>query len=169
MIRARARIALALAAIGLAVVASCGGDDDGGEQAGSLEWQAEPLLVQPSTLPNDRILTGKLRNDGRDRADLTASELRLIDKDGKRIPGSAAFLQGFAHGLYPPTREPEGRTPQWEQLRLGRIARIQPGATAPLTISWRQPQGTEPPVRIEWARGSLPVPDKRPVSESDQK
>jgi hypothetical protein len=162
-------MALALAAIGLAVVAGCGGDDDGRERAGVLKWQAEPLLVQPSTLPNDRILTGKLRNDGRDRADLTASDLRLTDKDGERVPGSAAFLQGFAHGLYPPTREPEGRPPQWEQLRLGRIARVLPGKTVPLTISWRQPAGTEPPVRIEWGRGSLPIPDKPPVSETDDR
>ena len=165
MIRARALV-LALAVVAVTAAAGCGGGGDGREQAGSLEWQKEPLLVKPDTLPNDRILSGVIRNDGRDRADLVARELRLVDKDGDRVPGSAAFLQGFAHALYPPTREPEGREPQWEQLRLGRIARILPGKTAPLTISWRQPPGSDPPVRIEWSNGALPIPDTPPVSPS---
>jgi hypothetical protein len=157
--RARALAALALLALGGA--AGCGGGDDR-EPAGALRWEKEPVLVKPARLPNDRIVFGMLVNDGRDRADLVAKDLKLLTTDGKRVPASAAFVESFLHGLYPPTRLPGGRLPISEQLRMGIIARVLPGKTVPLTISWRQPAGSEPPVRIEWAKGSIPVPDKAP-------
>jgi hypothetical protein len=157
VIGARARVALALVALG---AGGCGGDER--EPAGALRWQKDPVVVKPARLPNDRIVFGILRNEGRDRADLVAKDLKLLTADGKRVPASAAFVQGFRHGLYPPTRLPGGRLPISEQLRMGVIARVVPGKTVPLTISWRQPAGGEPPVRIEWAKGSIPVPDRTP-------
>jgi hypothetical protein len=73
------------------------------------------------------------------------------------------FVQAYLHGINPPTRQPGGREPIEEQLRTGKIARVQPGVSLPLTISWRQPPGTDPPVRIGWSKGSIPIPDKPPV------
>jgi hypothetical protein len=151
-------VALALLALG---VAGCGGDER--QPAGSLRWEKEPVLVKPARLPNDRIVFGILLNDGRDRADLVAKDLKLLTAGGKRVPASAAFVESFLHGLYPPTRLPGGRQPITEQLRMGIIARVLPGKKVPLTISWRQPAGTDPPVRIEWNKGSIPVPDKPPT------
>jgi hypothetical protein len=164
VIRARAlcALALALAGSGAAVAGGCGGGDDR-EPSGALHWEKEPVLVKPARLPNDRIVAGTLRNDGMDRADLVAKDLKLLDGDGNRVPASAAFVQSFLHGLYPPTRLPGGRTPLSEQLRMGIIARVLPGRSVPLTISWRQSPGTEPPVRIDWGSGSIPIPDKTPV------
>jgi hypothetical protein len=157
--RARALVALALP---LALVAAgCGGDER--QPAGALRWEKEPVLVEPARLPNDRIVFGILRNDGRDRADLVAKDLKLLTAGGKRVSASAAFVESFLHGLYPPTRLPGGRLPITEQLRMGIIARVLPGTSVPLTISWRQPAGADPPVRIEWAKGSIPVPDKAPT------
>jgi hypothetical protein len=157
--RARALLALAVAlALG---AAGCGGDER--QPAGSLRWEKEPVLVKPARLPNDRIVFGILQNDGRDRADLVAKDLKLLTAAGKRVPASAAFVESFLHGLYPPTRLPGGRQPITEQLRMGIIARVLPGRKVPLTISWRQPAGTDPPVRIEWNKGSIPVPDKPPT------
>jgi hypothetical protein len=159
VIRARALAALALVALG---AAGCGGGDER-EPAGALRWEKEPVLVEPARLPNDRIVAGMLRNDGRDRADLVAKDLKLLTAGGKRVPASAAFVQGFRHGLYPPTRLPGGRLPISEQLRMGVIARVLPGKTVPLTLAWRQPAGGDPPVRIAWAKVSIPVPDKPPA------
>ena len=165
MNRARALVALALL-VPLALLAlgaaGCGGGDDR-DPAGALRWEKEPVLVEPARLPNDRIVFGMLRNDGRDRADLVAKDLKLLTPGGKRVPASAAFVESFLHGLYPPTRLPGGRVPISEQLRMGIIARVLPGKTVPLTISWRQPAGSDPPVRIEWAKGSIPIPDKSPT------
>jgi hypothetical protein len=158
------RVARALAlALAVTAVAGCGGGGDR-EPAGSLRWKDDPTLVRVGALPNDRILSGILRNDGRDRADLVAKKLKLLDAKGRRIPASAAFVQVYLHGINPPTREPGGREPVEEQLRTGKIARVQPGVELPLTISWRQPPGVDPPVRIDWGRGSIPVPDKPPTA-----
>ena len=158
MIRARA-----LALLLLMAVAGCGGGDDR-EPAGSLRWEKDPVVVKPATLPNDRIVYGHLRNDGLDRADLVAADLRLRTADGATVKANAAFVESFAHGMYPPTRLPGGKEPISEQLRLGQIARVLPGKSVPLTISWRQKPGGDQPVRIEWKGGSIPIPDKRPVS-----
>jgi hypothetical protein len=154
--RARALTTLALAAA--VATAGCGGGER--EPAGSMRWQDRPVLVRKSTLPNDRILAGTLRNDGRTRADLVARDLRLLDSRGRRVPASAGFVTSFLHGMYPPTREPRGGEPPSEQLRTGKIARVLPGKSVPLTIAWHQRPGTDPPVRIEWSQGSIPVPDE---------
>jgi hypothetical protein len=154
----RAR-ALALALV--LAVGGCGGGDDR-EPAGTLHWEKDPVVVKPERLPNDRIVFGHLRNDGRERADLVAKDFRLRTADGGTVKANAAFIESFAHGLYPPTRLPGGKLPVSEQLRLGHIARVLPGGRVPLTISWRQ-KGGDPPVRIEWPGGSIPIPDKQPA------
>ena len=162
MTHARAlALALALPVAALAM-SGCGGGDDR-EPAGSLRWVKDPVLVRPETLPNDRIVAGMLRNDGQDRADLVAKQLKLRTADGSEVRANAAFIQSFAHGMYPPTRLPGGKEPISEQLRLGQIARVLPGKSVPLTVSWRQKPGSHPPVRIEWSGGSIPIPDKPPV------
>ena len=46
--------------------------------------------------------------------------------------------------------------PESEQLRIGLRARLKPGETAPLTVSWRQ-QGKKAAV-VDYGSGTLPVP-----------
>ncbi|MEX2196514.1 MAG: hypothetical protein WD844_14610 [Thermoleophilaceae bacterium] len=150
------RLALVLAAAAL-TLPGCGGDDRDAA-AGDLVWTKDPLVFAPETLPDDRVLSGELRNDSLRRVELAAEDLRLVSADGDEVDGSAVFLDTYAHQLFPPTREPEGGIPEQELLRLGVKARIEPGETAPLTISWRQPSGAERPVRVDTGLGSLPVP-----------
>ena len=157
------RRARAVALLFAVAVAGCGGGDDR-QPAGSLRWEKDPVVVKPDALPNDRIVYGHLRNDGLDRADLVAADLRLRTADGATVKANAAFVESFAHGLYPPTRLPGGKLPISEQLRLGKIARVLPGKTVPLTVSWRVKPGGDQPVRIEWKGGSIPIPDVKPVS-----
>jgi hypothetical protein len=154
----RAGRAGALAAVGALMLlgaAACGGDDGNGD--GPLRWAGTPRVFTPQTLPRDRVLSGRIRNDSLERVDLRAQDLKLVDRRGRRIAASITFLAGFVHGLYPPTREPR-RLPDSELLRTGRIARILPGKLAPITASWRTRPGRGRPSRIDYGRGSLPVP-----------
>ena len=151
---ARARAALALAL--LLALGGCGGGADA--QSGGLVWDREPRVTKPPNLPRDRVLSGEVRNDSLERVDLEARDLRVVDAEGRRLPGNAAFLRTFVHGLFPPTREPGGGVPAGERLRTGEIARILPDRKVPLTVAWRVPPGREAPVRIDYGRGSLPIP-----------
>ena len=152
MTRASALVLLAAVAL-----AGCGGD---GERRGSgqgLIWDAEPSLVVPERLPDDRIVTGVVRNDSLRALRVEAKDLRLVDAEGRRIPGSAVFTNGYLHGLYPRAREPQ--LSDAELQRLGRRASLTPGKTVPLTVSWREKKGAGPPVAIDWGAGTLPLPD----------
>jgi hypothetical protein len=160
--RALALASAVVLSVAALAISACGGGDDR-EPAGSLRWVKTPVLVKPETLPNDRIVAGIVRNDGQNRADVVAKQLKLRTAGGGQVPANAAFIQSFAHGMYPPTRLPGGKEPISEQLRLGQIARVLPGKSVPLTVSWHQKPGSDPPVRIEWSGGSIPIPDKPPV------
>jgi hypothetical protein len=155
-VRCQAPVVAATALVAVLIgIASCGGDDSG--DAGPLTWQARPRLFAPEGLPSDRVLNGRVRNESLRRVDLRAEELKLLDEGGRRVAGSAIFRYGFVHGLYPPTREPS-KVPDAELLRTGRIARILPGRSVPLTISWRTRAGDGRPVRIDYGRGALDIP-----------
>jgi hypothetical protein len=143
------------AALMLLGATGCDGDDGSGD--GPLSWGQAPRVFTPQVLPQDRVLSGRIRNDSLERVDLRAQDLKLVDRRGRRVAGSITFLAGFVHGLYPPTREPP-RLPDSELLRTGRIARILPGKAAPITASWRMRPGRERPTRIDYGRGVLPVP-----------
>lgn len=138
----------------LIVASGCGGASG---SAGPLQWQGKPRVFTPQGLPRDRVMSGRLKNESLRRVDLTVGELTLRDDEGKEVPGSAVFLYGFVHGLYPPTRQPK-RVPDAELLRTGRIARILPGKSTPITVSWRGPANGGQPVRLDYKRGSLELP-----------
>jgi hypothetical protein len=141
---------LALAALALA--AGCGGDEDTG--SGDLVWTEKPRVFKHPTLPDDRILTGTVRNDSFERIDLVARDIRLRTDGGEEIDGAAVFAPTFVRGVFPQNRGEE--IPPGEQLRIGLRARLDPGATVPLTVAWRQRQGR--PVALEYGSGALPVP-----------
>ena len=111
----------------------------------------------PETLPRDRILSGKVRNESLRPLQLSAGELRLLDRSGKRVQASVVFLRTYVHGLYPPSRRPK-RLPESELRRTGQKAVIQPGKTAPLTVSWHQRAGGDPAARLDFGTGALGIP-----------
>ncbi len=85
MSRARARLAaLTLAATGLVPAAGCAAR----AETGSLRWERPPRVIRPPTLPRDRILTGRLRNDGLQPIDLRARDVRLVDVSGRPVDGA---------------------------------------------------------------------------------
>lgn len=83
-------------ATALAAVAplDCGGDDGGG--TGDLVWVRQPVVVKQETLPRDRVLVGKVRNDSLRRVVLDAKDVRALDEDGKALRANATFILGIS-------------------------------------------------------------------------
>ena len=99
---------------------------------------------------------------------IEASKVRVYDDRGRRLKASATFAAGYLHSLYPPTRGPAS-LPDSELERLGKIAKIEPGKTAQMTVSWREPGGRRTAARIDYGPGSLQIPpeavDRRRTAE----
>ena len=126
-------------------------------RGGSLTWAEPPRLLTPATLPDDRILSGEIRNTSLRRVRIEARDIRIETASGERVEGTATFTASFLHGLYPPMRQP-GRLSESELRRLGRLAILDPRQTVPVTLAWRLEQGEPGPVRVNYGQGSLPVP-----------
>jgi hypothetical protein len=157
-VRTRYAIAAAVVAAAVAVLAGAvalsGGENDGG---GTLSWASEPRITTPRTLPRDRVLVSRVRNDTLEDVDLIAADVRIVDADGHALQSTARFLSAYAHGLFPPLQRPT--TPaEAEQRQLGEIVTLRPGESAPVTLSWRVPEGGEPPVRADFGVASLDLP-----------
>jgi hypothetical protein len=132
----------------------CGGGGGAGAGSGPLVWSEPPMVFTPETTPGDRILTGKLRNDGLRRVRVDLPDLRVRAADGADVAAQPVFLQTFGKSLWSPGRGPAQR-PETELLRTGRIAWLEPGETVPFTLAWRAPDA---PARIEYDGGWVGVP-----------
>ena len=87
---------------------------------------------------------------------LSADRIELVDAGGDPVESTARFASAFGHALYSPTAPPQ-ETAELQQLRLGEIAEIAPGGTAPVTLSWRLARGG-PPVAALLGEIRLPLP-----------
>jgi hypothetical protein len=145
MRRAAMALVLALAAAG------CGS----GGASGPLGWSGAAETFTHPTLPGDRVLTGRLRNEGLRRVRVDIGDVRVLDADGEPVPAAPVFLQTFGKSLWSPGRGPE-TIPDSELLRTGRIALLRPGDEVPFTVAWHARDGE--PARVDWGGGSLEVP-----------
>lgn len=141
---------------GLLLAGGSSGDADRASDSVRLAWKGTPQLIEVPELPRDRILAGRIRNASLRPVDLVAARIRVIDGRGRALKASATFLQGFAHGLYPPAMKVRGG--KLERTRTGKIATIKPGQDLPLTVSWRVPSGGSEPVELRFGGGSLAIP-----------
>jgi hypothetical protein len=146
------RRGLSALALLLVLAAGCGGGDELG--SGDPVWEKKPRLFKNPNLPDDRILTGTVRNDSLERVTLVARELGVRTGAGDEMESAAIFAPTFIRGVFPQNRGDE--IPESEQLRIGLRARLEPGKTAPLTVSWRQ-QGERAEL-VDYGAGALPVP-----------
>ena len=153
--------ALVAAALAATSLAACGGDERT-DRSGSIAWEKDPQLLVPETLPNDRILFGRIRNTSSKTVQLKSVEVHLTTADGRRVAGNGRFIGGFVHGNIPlDIQSGEDQAPP-AQLRLGYEARIAPGKSVPLTVAWREAKGRRP-VAVELGDGSrLEVPQRPP-------
>jgi hypothetical protein len=143
------RRALSALVLLLVLAAGCGGDS-----SGDLVWEKKPRVFKNPNLPDDRILTGTVRNDSLEVVTVVARDLGVRTDAGDEMESAAIFAPTFIRGVFPQNRGDE--IPESEQLRIGLRARLEPGKTAPLTVSWRQ-QG-ERAVLVDYGAGALPVP-----------
>jgi hypothetical protein len=146
--------ALLVLASAVPVTAGCGNDGSAGEE---LEWLDTPSVIVPPVLKTDRILRGDVRNDSGEALRIEASKVRVYDDRGRRLKASATFAAGYLHSLYPPTRGPDN-LPDSELERLGKVATIESGQTAQMTVSWREPPGRRTAARIDYGSGALVIP-----------
>jgi hypothetical protein len=152
--RRRAAALLGLAALGVAIflaLSSLGGTD----RVGPLAWSGEAEVFTHPTLPGDRVLTAKLRNDGLHPLRVDIGDVRLLDSSGRVVASTPVFLETFGKSLWAAGRGPQ-QVPDTELLRTGRIALLKPGQEVPLTIAWHDADGD--PVRVDYKRGSLGLP-----------
>ena len=156
--------ALLVLASAMLLAAGCG--DDSGSAREQLEWLDTPSVIVPPVLKTDRILRGDVRNDSGEDLRVEASKVLVYDNRGRRLKASATFAAGYLHSLYPPTRGPD-TLPDSELERLGKIATIDSGQTAQMTVSWREPAGRRRAARIDYGPGSLQSPPEVRGRERD--
>ena len=150
--RAVALTALALLATGLFVALSTLGGDG---RTGPLNWSGDAEVFTHPTLPEDRVLTAKLRNDGIHPLRVDIGDVRLVATGGAEVQATPVFLQTFGKSLWAAGRGP-AQVPDTELQRTGRIAVLSPGEEVPLTIAWHAADGE--PARVDYGEGSLPLP-----------
>jgi hypothetical protein len=155
----------AAVAISALAAGACGGDDP--KSAAPLAWLQEPTVVVPPTLEQDRILRADVRNDSDEIVEVDSSAVSVLDDQGRRLKAAVTFAAGYLHPLYPPTRGP-ATLPDEELERLGRLARIEPGKTAAITVSWREPRGKRTAARIDYGSGSLAIPPEAARDADEQ-
>jgi hypothetical protein len=126
-----------------------------GDGSGPLRWAQRPLLFSPATLPRDRILTGRLRNDSVRRVRVELADVRVLARDGSPVAAQPIFLQTFGKSLWPAGRGPDVM-PESELRRTGRLAFLRPGEELPITVSWHAAAGR--PAAVDYGIGLLPVP-----------
>ncbi|HVE67076.1 MAG TPA: hypothetical protein VNB64_00705 [Solirubrobacteraceae bacterium] len=162
------RPGLAAALLAAAALSACGGGggSDGGGGAGAgesrtgeLVWEREPLVFRVRRIPTDRVLVGRVRNDSLRPLDIRSADVGVRDGGGRRLRSFAQFTESYVHGIYPAYQKPDP-LPADEQERLGLIVRILPGDSAPLVVSYRTTPRDRGRLRVEWKRGSLPVPTR---------
>jgi hypothetical protein len=144
-------VAAALATAAFLALSSLAGSD----RVGPLDWAGEAEVFTHPTLPGDRVLTAKLRNDGLHPLRVDIGDVRLLAADGREVASTPVFLQTFGKTLWAAGRGPV-QVPDSELLRTGRIALLKPGHEVPLTVAWHAADGE--PVRVDYGRGSLALP-----------
>ena len=152
--RRRAAAVLAAAAVAAALLtalSTLGGD----HRVGPLDWSGDAEVFTHPTLPEDRVLSATLRNDGVHPLRVDIGDVRLLDADGKVVEAMPVFLETFGKSLWATGRGP-AQVPDTELQRTGRIAVLRPGEEVPLTVAWHDRDGE--PVRVDYGRGSLALP-----------
>lgn len=151
--------AVALVAVGVvvAVVVFSRSSDEGSKGYGRVTWERKPMVFRVKTLPRDRILSGRLRNDSFKEVDLMARrDIKLVDRRGRPVVHTAIFAEGYSRDIYPP--RDRRQLPESDQVRLGYKAKLKPGQSRPITLAWRVASADRAPVGVRLPGGVLRLP-----------
>ena len=148
------RAAAAFAA-GCVLIAGCGGEAS--SESGDLRWVEAPSVYSSPTLPDDRVASGRVRNEGLEPFKVGSKELKLYDEDGEAVEGTAIFARGYSHPLRSGRRGDLPESVKGEDFLRGTKVALAPGKDLPLTVAWRTGKGAKPPVRVDYGSGSLPL------------
>ena len=146
--------ALGIAVVLILVVAVSGHGGEPQLGSGDLVWEQQPHIYRSAQLPNDRVLRGVVRNDSLRVVTLKARDLDVRAGGGTELESAAIFAPTFIRGVFPQNRA-DG-IPENEQLRIGLRVRLEPGRSAPITVSWRAHD--ERASLVDYGSGSLPIP-----------
>jgi hypothetical protein len=144
------------AIVAVALVSGCG---NASSSATKIVWEGKPIVVRQSELPDDTIVSGKIRNDSDRTLHLEAVDVKVVTASGEPVQSAVRFTTGVTHQLYPPRDGPHEGEPEFLRERLGEVANVAPGSTTPFVVSWRVAAGEPQPVKVELGDGgSLTLP-----------
>ena len=152
--------AILVAAVVILVIALSGSGGGGLSPSSALAWDSAPKVIRPADLQHDRVAYGTIRNNSLRPVKISAADLEVLDANQRPVRHSARFIASFAHGLYGAFQQPDVM-PELEQLRLGYLAKLNPGQESPLLVSAHLNKGSELPLRVYY-KGSpvLDIPRK---------
>jgi hypothetical protein len=124
----------------------------GGAQDGPLRWDAAPRMSVLGAMPDDRLLFGHVVNRSKKAARLRAADVHVLDADGDRLPGAAAFADGFVPGVT--LRGMGAEVFGAAGAGVGREVVLAPGESAPLSVSFTAAGGVRA-AAIDYGGGRL--------------
>jgi hypothetical protein len=145
-------------AVVLAAAVALAGCGNSPSAPATVSWVGKPIVVRQPELPDDTIVSGRIRNDSGEALKLDVADVRVVDPDGAALLSTARFSTGVTHQLYPPREGPRESDPAFLRARLGEIATVAPGKSVPLVVSWRVRPGESAPVTVDLGGGSLDLP-----------
>lgn len=155
-VRLAAFAALAAGAVIALTLVLAGGA--GGDEGAAVAWK--DVKVYDSEIKTDNVLAGRLENRSLREIDLDVDDVRVLDAEGEAVRSSVIFLQAFAHGLYAWSQQPK-ELGDFERRRIGQIVTIKPRQSAPITLSWRVPNGGAQPASVDLGPVEIDLPARR--------
>jgi hypothetical protein len=139
------------------LVAGCGGSSTPGWAGhGVVRWDKRPYVYAPTQEPHDRAVLGEISNNSKRLLALDSRKVVVRDGAGRVLDSSTRFSSSWGHPVYGAFQRPN-YTDQVEQFRLGIVAYVQPGKTAPLFVSYRMLPGSRPPITATIRGSRLPL------------
>jgi hypothetical protein len=125
----------------------------GGHHDGPLRWNAAPRMSVLGATADDQLLFGHVVNRSGHAARLRAADVHVLDADGDRLPGAAAFADGFVPGVTLRGSATEMFGVSEAAADVGREVVLAPGQSAPLSVSFTA--GGHRAAAIDYGGGTL--------------
>jgi hypothetical protein len=125
-----------------------------GSHDGPLKWDAAPRTSVLGSTPDDRLLFGHVVNRSKKVARLRAADVHVLDGDGDRLPGGAAFADGFVPGVTLRGMDAEMFGAVEASADVGGEVVLEPGQSAPLSVSFTAASGARA-AAIDYGGGRL--------------